>query len=344
MNGALRVLFASSLLVFAAAAQEEGIESPVPAVPVPPVAVQNPFQPFDRVRFEAAAQKLGATPEQIATFGKRIDEVGLARAADDLLRAAVPTFDAAVKVHESGDPAAAVELTRVLAATQDPLLQAHVRYHLARLFLDSDDPELSISTLNDYLEKNLNHSPLDAEAAYFYAQSLAEIPAPDLALPRFRAFLQWFPQASERFRSAAHQRIGEIERQNESRLHGLADGMKKTSRDLRKKRFDDPTQQDQKKYIEELDALIEEFQEKENQSGGKASGTGPSSNPANESALPEGDGSVGNLEKRPSLADRWGDMKDAEREKIQAELNKGLPPQYQKMLEEYYKKLGKAQK
>jgi hypothetical protein len=35
-------------------------------------------------------------------------------------------------------------------------------------------------------------------------------------------------------------------------------------------------------------------------------------------------------------------MKDADREKIAAKLQKGLPPQYQKMLEEYYKKLGKA--
>ncbi|MBL8753063.1 MAG: hypothetical protein JNK15_07140 [Planctomycetes bacterium] len=339
-----RGLLAGCLLALVATAQDEGIPSPVPAVPVPPVAVQNPFQPFDRARFEAACKQLGATPEQIAAFGKRIDEVGLARAADDLVRAAVPEFDAAVKKHEGGDPQAALDLTKVLAATQDPLLQAHVRYHLARLFLDCDDPENAIAALNDYLEKNLNRSPLDGEAAYFYAQALAEIPAPDLALPRFRAFLQWFPDASERFRSAAHQRIGEIERQQESRLHNLADGMKKTTRDLKKKRTGKPTQLDQETYVEELQALIEEFQEKENQGGGKASGTSPSGNPATESALPEGDGTVGNLEKRPSLADRWGDMKDAEREKIRAEVNKGLPPQYQKMLEEYYKKLGKAQK
>lgn len=338
-----RPLLATAVLAFAAAAQDPGAAAPAAPLPaVPPMAVQNPFQPFDRARFEASCKQLGASEEQLKAFAARIDEVGLARAADDLLRGAVPTFDAAVKMHEAGDPEAAVALTKVLAETKDALLGAHVRYHLARLFLDSDDPELAIRTLNDYLEHDINRSPLDAEAAFFYAQALADIPMPEQALPRFRAFLQWFPDASERFRSAAHQRMGELERQQESRLHDLANGMQKTTRDLKKQRTGKPTQLDQEKYLQELQKLIEEFEEKEGKSSGPASGLGPSSNPASQSALPEGEGTVGNLQKRPSLADRWGEMKDADREKIEAKVQKGLPPQYQKMLEEYYKKLGKA--
>lgn len=339
---------AGASLALAAGAQEAKPQDPATGAPatnlpaVPPLAVQNPFKPFDRAAFEAGCKQLGATAEQLTAFGARVDEVGLSRAADDLLRAVVPTFDAAVKLHEANDPEAPVALTKVLAETKAPLLAAHVRYHLARLFLDSDDPELAIKTLNEYLQHDINRSPLDAEAAFFYAQALADIPMPEEALPRFRAFLQWFPEASERFRSAAHQRIGEIERQQESRLHDLANGMLKTKRDLQKKRTGKPTQLDQEKYLTELQKLIEEFEEKESQSSGPASGLGPSSNPASESALPEGEGTVGNLNKRPSLADRWGDMKDADREKIEAKLQKGLPPQYQKMLEEYYKKLGKA--
>jgi tetratricopeptide (TPR) repeat protein len=305
--------------------------------------VQSPFAPFERSKFEALAQKLGATPEMLQTFAGRIDEYGLARAADDLLRQAVPAFDAAVRSHENGDPAAALQLTQVLASTQDLLLQAHVRYHLARVFLDSDDPERAVEVLTDYLRQNVNLSPLDGEVAFFYAQSLAEIPLADLAIPRFRAFLQWFPDASERFRAAAHQRMLELERQQDNPLHQLADGMKRTTRDLKKQKTDDPVQLDQEGYVEQLNELIEQFEEMEQQSSGPASGTGPSSNPAAKSALPEGDGSVGNLEKRGTLADRWGDMKDADRKKIEAAVQQGLPAQYQKMLEEYYKKLGKAQ-
>tara|TARA_R110002072_G_scaffold264409_3_gene423155 strand:- start:24827 stop:25888 length:1062 start_codon:yes stop_codon:yes gene_type:complete len=315
-------------------------EAHMPAVP--PVSVQNPFKPFDQPRFEKAARELGATALQVKTFGEDMAEIGAARAADDLLRKALPKFDEAVLAAEDQDPKAALLLAKVLVDTKSPLLQAHVRYHMARLFLSSDDPERAIDVLNEYIGSNINHSPLDGEAAYFYAQSLAEIPMIDAAIPRFNAFLAWFPEASERLRSAAHQRVLELELQKESRLHMLADGMKKTTRDLRKKKTDKPVQLDQEAYLEELDELIEMFQEMEKQSSGPASGLGPSNSPAASSALPGGEGKVGNLNKKPSLADRWGDMRDSERKKIMADVQNTMPPQYQKMLEEYYKKLGKA--
>lgn len=324
-------LAAGALLAAAALAQQTGS-----------VVLPNPFHPFDRAKFEAACKQLGATDDQLKAFGKRIDEVGLSRAGDDLVRALVPALDAAVKLHEGSDPAAAVALTKVLADAKDPLVQAHVRYHLARVFLDSDDPENAIAILGEYMKENVNRSPLDSEAAFFYAQALADIPMPEQATLRFRAFLQWFPDASERFRSAAQQRIGEIERQSESRLHELANGMHKTTRDLKKQRTGKPVQVDQEGYLTELQKLIEEYEEKESKSSGPPSGNGPSSSPANQSALPEGEGTVGSLNKKPALADRWGDMKDAERGKIEAQVNSGLPPQYQKMLESYYKKLGKT--
>ena len=306
----------------------------------PEVQVQNPFQPFDQARFLEEAGEIGATAQQIRQFAVDIEEYGLTTAADMLLRAAVPAFDAAVRLQEDADPAAALELTKVLAAADKSLLRAHVRYHLAEVFLDSDDPEAAVEVLGDYIRSDINHSPLDGEVAFYYAQALAEIPYAELAIPRFRAFLQWFPQASERFRSAAHQQILELERQQESRLHNLADRMKKTRRDLKKKKTNKPIQIEQEKFVEELQELIEMFEEMERQAGGPPSGNGPSANPATQSGLPEGDGSVGQLNNRPTLADRWGDMKDRDREKIEAEVQSGLPPQYRKMLEQYYKRLG----
>ena len=173
-------------------------------------------------------------------------------------------------------------------------------------------------------------------------QSLAEVPWSDDAIPLFKRFLQCFPDASERFRSAAHQRIRELEHQSESRLHMLADGMKKTTRDLKKQKTDKPVQLDQERYVEELTKLIEMFEQMENQSGGAPSGTSQSSSPATESKLVEGDGSVGELQKRGTLADRWGNMKDSDREKIRAAVQQGLPPQYRKMIEQYYEKLGRT--
>lgn len=348
-RGFVRAVLAVAVAALAAVdGRAQGEQGPKPLQPstplpaVPPMALQSPFLPFDRAKFEAECRALGATEAHLGAFAVQANDVGLARAADELLRRLSPELDRACKRRDDGDPAAAVELAQALAAAKAPLLRAHARYHLARLFLDGDEPELAIRALNDYFAQDLNVSPLDGEAAFFYAQALADVPMPEHALPRLRAFLQWFPDASERFRAAAQQRIGELERQQESRLHELADGMQRTTRDLKKQRTGKPTQLDQEQYLEQLDQLIEEFQQRENQSSGAPSGNQPSSNPANQSQLPEGESSVGELNKRPSLADRWGDMKDADREKIEARVQKGLPPQYQKMLEEYYKKLGKA--
>lgn len=332
-------LVAPLLVAVLAAALTPAQQDPT-AAPAAPVVVQSPFQPFDRAKFEAVARTLGATPAQMEQFGKDVADVGAARAADTLLRAAVPAFDAAVKQQEADDPTAALSLTKVLASTEVPALRAHVRYHLAQLFLASDDPDRAMDVLNDYLCFDINTSALDGEAAYYYAQSLAEIPLPDLALPRFRAFLKWFPDASERFRAVAHQRIAELEQQQDSKLHELADEMKKTKRDLKKQKTDKPVQVDQQHYIETLQELIEMYEQMEKQSSGPPSGNGPSSAPASNSALPGGEASVGNLQKHATLADRWGDMKDRDRQKIEAQVQKDLPPQYRKMLEEYYKKLG----
>lgn len=348
-----RALLAPCVLALALAGSSGGVLAQdlgpgiKPEAHMPPVAsvqVESPFRPFDRAKFEKEARRLGATDLQIKTFGEDLEEIGAARAADDLLRKVSDDFDKAVVATQEGEMKAALDLTKVLVASDSPLLQAHARFHLARLFLHEDDPERSIEILNEYLEQNINWSPLDGEAAYFYSQSLAEIPMVDAAIPRFRAFLEWFPEASERLRSAAYSRILELERQRESRLHNLADGMKKTTRDLRKQRTDDPVQMDQERYLEELDELIEMFQEMESQSSGAPSGNGPSSGPADSSALPEGDGSVGNLNNTPSTNDMWDPTKDAERQKIMADVQKSMPPRYQKMLEAYYKKLGQAER
>lgn len=300
----------------------------------------NPFKPFDRAAYEAHAQQLGATAEQLAAFGQQIDQLGVGRAGDNLMRAINAGYDAAVKLSEAGDPKAALELSKVLAATEDKTLQGHVRYHLARVFLDGDDPERAVTVLNKYVKEDGNLTPLDDEVVYFYAQSLAEVPMAEEARNLFRAFLEWFPNASERYRATAQQRAQELDGQLDSALHQLADGMKKVGRDLKKQETGKPTQDRQKDFVVKLDELIEMYEEMEKKGGGKPSGNGIPSGPANQSGLVEGEARIGSLEKRANVADRWGNMKDKDREKIESEVRNILPPESRKMLEEYYKKLG----
>lgn len=327
----LRALALASLVVGLAVAQ---------AAPALAQEAQNPFRPFDRVAYEAAMKSHGATDAQLKAFASSVVELGASRAGENLLRSLLQPLDAAVKLAEAADPKAALQLITLLVGSKDAVQNAHVRYRLARVFLDSDDPERVIEILGPYFAENINLTPLDAEVAFFYAEALAEIPIPAAALPRFRAFMKWFPDASERFRAVAMQRIGELERQQDNRLHTLADGMQKTARDLRKQKTDKPVQTDQESYLEELQHLIEEFEEMEKQTSGPPRGNTQSAAPASQSGLPEGEATVGNLQKRPSVSDRWGNMKDKDRKEVETAVQNSLPAEYRKMLEEYYKKLG----
>jgi hypothetical protein len=339
VNALLRVgalVLAGSLCAPLCRAQTEPEE---PASPAPSAqGVKNPFQPFDPAALGVRMKALGATDEQWKAYGQQVAEVGATRAEDDLLRRLNPAFDAAVKKAEASDPTAALDLAKLLA-DKDPVLGAHVRYHMARVFLDSDDPDRAVDILNEYLKGNINHTALDPEVAFFYAQALSEVPLPEYAVPRFRAFLAWFPDASERFRSAAQQRIAEFTRQQDSQLHQLADNMKKVTRDLRRQKTDKPVQVEQEQFVEKLQKLIEEYEEKQ-KSGGPPSGNGPSQAPAVSDGLPEGNGAVGNLQKRIGVADRWGEMRDKDRKEVETAVQNSLPPEYRKMLEEYYKRLG----
>ncbi|MBM3975014.1 MAG: hypothetical protein FJ301_13040, partial [Planctomycetes bacterium] len=98
--------------------KKAGLATPLP--PVPPMAVQNPFLPFDRATFEAACRALGATEAQLGRFGAEAADVGLARAADDLMRAVSPALAAACKRRDDGDPEAAVALAQALADAKAP--------------------------------------------------------------------------------------------------------------------------------------------------------------------------------------------------------------------------------
>lgn len=324
-----------------------GLVAQQPVQPPAATAKQDPtvpFRPFDPAAFAAALQKLGASPEQLAAMAKAAADVGPARAGESLLRALTPAYGKAMELADGGDPRAALELTKLLTPETDVLVAAHVRYQLARLLLDADEPNDAIDVLEGYLKTCSNRTALDGEVVFFYAQAVAEVPNPELAVQLYRSFLKWFPEASERFRAVATQRAAELDRQLDSSLHGLADGMKKVGRDLRHQETGKPTQEKQKEFLTQLDELIEMFEQMERQSSGAASGNGPSSNPADQSNLPEGEARIGNLENVKKVADRWGDMKQKDREKIESEVQTNLPPQYRKMLEEYYKRLGTTKK
>ncbi len=313
---------AVALLATAAAAQ-------------PPEGQETPFRPFDAAAFSAHLRRLGASDEQVAAF---LGEAAVGAAADTALRAVNREYDRAVALAEAGEPRAALELAKLLDGTGDPYLRAHCRYHLGRVFLDADDPERAVEVFAAYLREDRNRSPLDAEVTFFYAHALAEVPAPALASQALRSFLAFFPDAAERYLAAAQQQLAELEAQDGA-LHDIADVMKGVERRIRRTDTGKDTQERQQQVVAQLQEILEQWEERERQSGGAPGGLGRPTAPATNSAAPPGATRIGNLNKVPGVADRWGQLRDRDREAIETDLQTKLPGHYQKMLEEYYRRL-----
>jgi tetratricopeptide (TPR) repeat protein len=157
----------------------------------------SPFKPFDQGAFETAMKQAGATEAQLEAFRTRVTEDSPAAATDRLLQELHVDYAGAMQQANDGEPVAALSLAKVLAATSDPFLKAHARYLLGRVFLDADDPERAIDIFAEYLRESINRTPLDAEAVYYYAHALAEVPMPVDAVSVFTAFLKHFPSKSD---------------------------------------------------------------------------------------------------------------------------------------------------
>jgi tetratricopeptide (TPR) repeat protein len=298
-----------------------------------------PFRPFDVAAFLAHARELGAGDEAITGFRAAAGESSFAIAADEFLQELVPSFGDAAGAAFDGDPAAVLALAKLLAG-DDLYVRAHARYHLGRALLDGDDPDGAAQVFADFLQQDRNRTPLDAEVAFFYASSLADVPMPGHAAQAFQDYLRLFPTAPERFRAVALQRSAELQMQLDDPLHQLADAMKGVERDLKKSRTGDPTQERQRDIVEKLEKIIEEMERQEQQSGGNPTGNSPTTSPASESAAPDGESRVGSLGKVPGVGDRWGNLKDRDRKEIEAEVTTGLPERDRDLLKRYFGRLG----
>lgn len=263
---------------------------------------------------------------------------------DRLLRELHPEYAAAVAQAEAGEPRAALALAEELDRQVDPTLRAYLRYHLARVFLDGDDPQRAQQVLVEQLLKGRGQSPLDAEAGFFYCKALAAIPKPGPARNAFEAWLVLFPNAPETFRSVAMEQVAELSQQLSNPVHGLADQMQMVERSLRQVDTGEATQRTQAEIVARLEKIVAELEVQEQAQAGAPSGNQEALAPAADSALPEGEARTGSLQDIQGVADRWGQLRDADREAISAEVETKLPSHYRKWLQEYYKRLGRGRK
>ena len=119
--------------------------------------------------------------------------------------------------------------------------------------------------------------------------------------------------------------------------------MKYCERKLKKEQTGKIVETKQLDIVEKLDLLIKQLEEQQQQGGGgPPNGNQQSGGPANRSQIQPGEGRVGNLHGSRGVKDRWGNMKDRDREKILSELQTKLPERYRALLESYYKRLNKG--
>jgi len=83
-------------------------------------------------------------------------------------------------------------------------------------------------------------------------------------------------------------------------------------------------------------------QQPQQKSGGKSGQPNPSS-PMEQSGLPGGNPSEGNLRemRRANPGEMWGEMPPGERERILQALRESFPSRYRKLVEQYYEELAK---
>jgi hypothetical protein len=325
------------LAAFAPAQQDKQRKSVKPAA----IEAARQLTPrFSPDKFAAWLKKQNASPKVIAAFRSEWKAGPDGRITDRALRAVAAPYRVAMELCDEAKPRGALELAKVLAGKPDPILRAHARYFLARTVLDEDDPEGAVDLLKDFIRHDRGHTYLDGEAAFYLGFSLSLVPIVDEAILNLDIFLKLYADAPERYRANASQLLQDLRAQWQSPLHGIADDMKQCERRLRKDHKGDQVETKQLSIVEKIAVLIEEM-EKQQQSGGSPSGNTVPNGPANKSSLPGGEGRVGNLHGSRGVKDRWGNMKDADREKILSELQTKLPERFRVLLEKYYERVNK---
>lgn len=307
---------------------------------------ENPFSPVTADALRNRLSGSGFPEAELVKWDAALKQRGLATATEELLRRRRPDLAAAVGAASRGEPRAALDLVKVLASSgSDRVLRSYSRYHLGRLLLDSGDARRAAEVFASHLQEDPSITPLDGEMLFFHGRALSAWPARDQAIRVLAGYLKWFPGAPWEYRNVARAELEQLLARASQPLHGLADQMQAVEQLMRAGRTGGEVQRMQREITAELAKLLDqsEQQQQEEQSGSSSIETAPG-NPSEESRLPDGESRIGDLSPTPEVAERWGDLRDAEREAIRAQLSEELPPHYRRLLEAYYLRLARRKR
>lgn len=247
--------------------------------------------------------------------------------------------------------AAASEVFERLSTAEDPYLRAYALYRYGLCELNREHYGKAAESFSRVLNEHSKEAGCDVEAAYYRAVALAQARDKENALVAAKRFLEDYPDAPERYRKAAEQLIHELLQQWESPLYDLSGRMQHAAGSIEGGDTGEKVQKEQKEILSVIEELLKRRENQENQGDGGGGGGGqgdpgkdPSNSPLNRSKLPGGSAEEGSLHAKPKSTDKWGDMRDKEREEVLQAFKDKLPDRYRELLEQYSKTLAEGKR
>ncbi|MFP4026843.1 MAG: tetratricopeptide repeat protein [Candidatus Brocadiia bacterium] len=299
-------------------------------------------------------------PETKAKIQQLYDSAGPKGDPDLIVRALTlirPEFHKALRNLNSEKTEKAIGLLKPLIKSKNSYLESNARFFLARGRMQQENYEKAAKLLKHLAQEDPPHTQYKPHSLFRLAICQLHLLQREKALESISTFLRNYPHAPSWHRERAKLVFVQLMTYPEGGLKEVCDLMKYSRRRLKLDQLDETTQKRQQRIVEILDKIIEKAQKQQGQSGGGGQGSGqgivqsggsgaPSGNatpssPANQSQLPGGSSSMGQLgrEVRGDPAETWGNMPPKEREKALSHLKSKFPDRYRDLVEQYYKSL-----
>jgi tetratricopeptide (TPR) repeat protein len=230
-------------------------------------------------------------------------------------------------------------------------LKAYATHRYAVAQMNRERYEAAAAAFAEVLNDHGRYVGCDVDAAFYLVICLGQSLEKEKAIVAANAFLNDYPDAPERYRKAMEQIRNELVQEWESPLYELAGRMNHVARKIEGGETGQPTQEKQKEIVSIIEELIRRAKQKEGNSdqdggGGPPRGNQQPSSPANQSKAPPGSTRIGDLRPRPKRkpGDRWGEMRDKERDEVLQALKEKFPDRYRELLEQYHKALAEGKR
>ena len=240
--------------------------------------------------------------------------------------------------------AAASDLFKRVATADDTYLKAYATFRHGLAEMNRERYEEAAAAFHSVLNEWGRYVGCDIESAFYIAVCYAQLREKEKAIVAAKRFMDDYPDAPERYKRAMEQMKNELVQEWESPLYDLAGKMNHVGRQIEKgDTAKGSTQVKQKEIVDILNELIKRAEQQEGKGGGKGGGSSnprgnqKSSSPANSSKISPGSSRVGDLrgKGRRKPGEKWGEMRDKERDEVLQALKEKFPGRYRELQEQY---------